>query len=194
MNASTLISTLVSKSDCSVFSPRNLLTASLSILQYKSYPTASICPCCLAPSRLPAPRISKSRMEMRKPEPKSVNSLMAAKRFSATSLSSLSLLYIRKAYAVRLLLPTLPRSWYNCDNPKRSASSIIIVLTLGISSPVSTIVVETKTSISPSTNWNIVRSSSRSFICPLANDTTASGTSLAISLATISIFPTRLYT
>ena len=44
------------------------------------------------------------------PEPSSVYSRIADRRFSATSRSIRSLRYIRKAYAVRLERPTRPRS------------------------------------------------------------------------------------
>ena len=51
---------------------------------YISKPTASICPLCSPPSRLPAPRISRSSAATRKPLPRSLNSLIAASRFFAT--------------------------------------------------------------------------------------------------------------
>lgn len=50
------------------------LTASARSFRYISYPTASMCPCCWAPRRLPAPRISMSRMAILNPAPNSVNS------------------------------------------------------------------------------------------------------------------------
>src|SRR5881398_3635993 len=40
-------------------------------------------PCCSAPSRLPAPRISRSRMAIWNPEPSAVNRLAAISRFTA---------------------------------------------------------------------------------------------------------------
>ena len=45
-----------------------------------SKPTASICPLCSPPRRLPAPRISRSSAAMRNPLPRSLNSRMAASR------------------------------------------------------------------------------------------------------------------
>ena len=59
--------------------------------------SASICPCCCAPSRLPAPRISRSFMAILNPLPSSENSRIADNRFSATSRSILFLRYIRNA-------------------------------------------------------------------------------------------------
>ena len=90
--------------------------------------------------------------------------------------------------------PTRPRSWYSWDRPIRSASWIIMVLALGISSPVSIMVVDTSTSISPLMKSAMIRSSSCSLICPWANVTTASGTRAWILFATSSISVTRLYT
>ena len=45
--------------------------------------------------------------------------------------------------------PTRPRSWCNCDRPKRSACSITISDAFGTSTPTSITVVATSTSISP---------------------------------------------
>ena len=97
INALISTSKTVSKSVCSTGSPFNCFTASFNILQYRSYPTAAMCPCWTFPSRFPAPRISKSFMAILKPLPKSVNSLMASNLFWATSFKSLSRLYIKKA-------------------------------------------------------------------------------------------------
>ena len=73
------------------------MTDSFSSLQYRSYPTSAMCPLCALPSMLPAPRISRSLIAMRKPDPSSVYSRMAESLFSAVSLSSLFLRYIRNA-------------------------------------------------------------------------------------------------
>ena len=43
-----------------------------------------MCPLCSPPSRLPAPRISRSSAATRKPLPRSLNSRIAASRFLAT--------------------------------------------------------------------------------------------------------------
>ena len=193
INASVRISTEVS--NCSAgASPRASFTASWSILQYRSYPTASMWPLCSAPSRFPAPRISRSRMAILNPLPRSEYSRMAASRFSATSLSILFLRYIRNAYAVRLDLPTRPRSWYSWESPILSASWMIMVLTFEISSPVSMIVVDTSTSMSPLINRYMISSSWFSLICPWANATFASGTSSWMRDVTSSISLTLLYT
>ena len=95
---------------------------------------------------------------------------------------------------MRLERPTLPRSWYSCDRPKRSASMMIMVLTLGISSPDSMMVVATSTLYSPSRNFIITSSSSRSPIWPWPTTTFASGTSSRIFRATVWMLLTRLYT
>ena len=88
---------LVSNSSILASSPFNAFIAVFNSLQYKSYPTASICPCCSAPKTFPAPLISKSRIAIFIPEPNSVNSLIAFKRLVASSFSSLPLLYSIKA-------------------------------------------------------------------------------------------------
>ena len=50
---------------------------------------------CSAPSRLPAPRISRSRMAILKPEPNSTYSRMAVSRLAATSVSTFPARYVR---------------------------------------------------------------------------------------------------
>ena len=75
-----------------------------------SYPTASICPCCLPLSIEPAPLISRSRNAILKPEPNCVNSLIASSLFAATSVSTLPRLKVKYAKARRFDLPTRPRS------------------------------------------------------------------------------------
>src|SRR5690625_2336500 len=74
-----------------------------------------------------------------------------------------------------------------------SASYTINVLTFGISTPVSMIVVLTNTSLSPYKKLNITFSSSVSFILPCATETFATSTSWLISRATFSILLIRLY-
>lgn len=49
----------------------------------------------------------------------------------------------------RFSLPTRPRSWWSCERPKQSAFSTIITVASGTSTPTSTTVVETRTSILP---------------------------------------------
>ena len=71
--------------------------ASSNIDTYMPKPTDAILPCCCEPNRLPAPRISKSRIASLNPAPNSVNSSMAFKRFSAASESILSGRYIKYA-------------------------------------------------------------------------------------------------
>ena len=114
---------------------------------YRSKPTPAMCPDCSPPSRLPAPRISRSFIATAMPAPSSVccgdggqpvvgglgERLLAAGRGSRRS-------------RARRPRPTRPRSWCSCDRPKVSARSTISVLALGMSSPVSTIVVHTRTS------------------------------------------------
>ena len=56
-------------------SPFRSATARSIIWQYISKPTASMWPCCSPPSRLPAPRSSRSSAAIRKPAPRSLNSL-----------------------------------------------------------------------------------------------------------------------
>ena len=72
-----------------------------------------------------------------------------------------------KCYKARAALrPTLPRNWCKSAKPKLSASSIIIVLTLGISNPDSMIEVDMRTSIRPLKNSNMVDSISETDILP----------------------------
>ena len=54
--------------------PSCVATARSSIWQYRSKPMALMWPCCSRPSRLPAPRNSRSSAAMRKPAPSSLNS------------------------------------------------------------------------------------------------------------------------
>ena len=89
--------------------------------------------------------------------------------------------------------PTRPRSWCNWDNPYLSAFSISIITAFGTSTPTSTTVVETRTSISPFANAVMTVSFSFGFILPCRIPITLSGnvsvckafaycTTLAISL------------
>ena len=71
--------------------------ASSNMLTYIPKPTDAILPCCCEPNRLPAPRISRSRMANLNPAPSSVNSSIAFKRFSAASESILSGRYMKYA-------------------------------------------------------------------------------------------------
>ena len=54
--------------------------------------------------------------------------------------------------------PTRPRSWCRAAKPKRSPFSITMTVALGTSTPTSTTVVETSTSISPRLKASITRS------------------------------------
>src|SRR5881394_3950448 len=60
-------------------------TASSSICMYSSKPSAATCPDCSSPSRLPAPRISRSRSAIFTPEPSSVKSDSAVSRWAASA-------------------------------------------------------------------------------------------------------------
>ena len=71
-----------------------------------------------------------------------------AKQYDIESFNTLCSGYIKYAYANLLLRPTLPLIWYNWLKPNLSASKIIKVLALGISIPVSIIVVHIKISYS----------------------------------------------
>jgi len=69
-----------------------------------------------------------------------------------------------------------------------------IVLTFGMSSPFSTIVVATSTSVFRATKSTIARSSASSLICPWATATRASGTRRVTRLPIEQIDSTRLWT
>ena len=58
------------------------------IRAYASKPTAAMWPDCSAPSRLPAPRISRSRNAILKPEPSAWFALIVASRSRASSVIS----------------------------------------------------------------------------------------------------------
>src|SRR6266516_11609 len=64
------------------------LAASASISTYSSKPRAATWPDCSSPSRLPAPRISRSRIAIAKPAPSSVLSASVARRARASGVSS----------------------------------------------------------------------------------------------------------
>src|SRR5256885_182989 len=66
---------------------RSLFTALCSICRYISKPTEAIAPCCSVPSRLPAPRISRSRSAILNPWPSSCSPEMTSSRLSACSVS-----------------------------------------------------------------------------------------------------------
>ena len=71
-------------------SPRASATAWPSICVNRSKPTLDRLPCCSAPISEPAPRISRSRMAMRMPLPRSWNSESAVRRAVASSVSGSS--------------------------------------------------------------------------------------------------------
>ena len=104
--ALTLMST--AQSLAVTVSPRSSATASSSSFIYISKPTVIMCPLCSAPSTLPAPRISRSRIAIFSPEPNSVNSLMVISRLYASVESVLPFLNVKYAYALLSLLPTRP--------------------------------------------------------------------------------------
>jgi len=72
----------------------------------------------------------------------------------------------RKQIDARFPLPTLPRSWWSWERPKRSASTMSIIEAFGTSIPTSMTVVETRMSISPRLKRCIVSSFSSDFIRP----------------------------
>ena len=148
--------------------PFNLSTSSLSIFIYNSIPIVSINPDCSAPKISPAPLIDKSLIAIPKPLPNDANSFIAESLFVATSLNTLCFSYIKYAYAILLVLPTLPLIWYNWLSPNLSESNIISVFAFGISIPVSIIVVQSKISNSPLINLYIISSISDLFILPCA--------------------------
>ena len=149
-------------------------------------------PCWLWPKRLPAPRICKSRIAMRKPDPNDVNSRMAESRLAAISVSTLSRVKVKYAYALRELRPTRPRIWYSWLNPMRSAFSMISVLQLRTSTPVSIKVVQTRMSISLSSNCCHTDEICSSVILPWAMPIRYPGTSLPTRAAHSSMLSTRL--
>mmetsp|Transcript_11449 Transcript_11449/g.26859 ORF Transcript_11449/g.26859 Transcript_11449/m.26859 type:complete len:345 (-) Transcript_11449:3032-4066(-) len=65
--------------------PRSCLIDFLSILMYRSNPTRAAMPLCSVPSRLPAPRISRSRFATSNPLPSSCRSAMACSRCALCS-------------------------------------------------------------------------------------------------------------
>ncbi len=69
-------------------SPFISATDSAKIRQYVSNPTDAMWPCCSAPSRLPAPRISRSRSAIWNPLPSDWCLLIVASRSCASSVSS----------------------------------------------------------------------------------------------------------
>src|SRR2546429_499379 len=69
---------------------RSLPTALCSICRYISNPTDAIAPCCSVPSRLPAPRISRSRSAILKPWPSSWSPDITSSRLSAGSVRDLA--------------------------------------------------------------------------------------------------------
>ena len=93
----------------------------------------------------PAPRRRRSSSAMRKP---SLVSRISARRARAVSLSASGRAAAGRRCA-RSPRPTRPRSWWSWARPKRSASSTIISVALGTSTPTSITVVATSTASSP---------------------------------------------
>ena len=72
-----------------------------------------------------------------------------------------------------------PRSWWSCESPNRSASSTIITVAFGTSTPTSMTVVATSTSISPARNAVIAASFSAAGIWPCSSPTRSPASSSA---------------
>src|ERR1043165_118463 len=113
-------------------------------------------PDCFVPRNSPGPRSSRSRSATSKPL------LVCAKR----SRRSLSLSETRMQYDLRAPRPTRPRSWWSCERPKRSASTMSMIEAFGTSMPTSITVVETSMSSSPLLKSCIVSSFSAALIRP----------------------------
>ena len=115
------------------------------------------------PSRLPAPRSSRSASAIAKPsfEPRTTSS----RRMASSSVASESRMQNDRCVP----RPTRPRSWCSCARPNRSASSITITLAFGTSIPTSITVVATSRSISPAAKAVIVpsRRSARCWPCTI---------------------------
>ena len=117
---------------------------------------------------------------------------MADSRLAATSVSTLSRVKVKYAYARREERPTRPRIWYSCESPMRSAFSMISVLQLRTSTPVSIRVVQTRISISLSNNCCHTDEICSSVILPWAMPMRAPGTILPTRAAHSSMVSTRL--
>jgi len=160
---------------------------------YKSKPTSAICPDCSPPKRFPAPLISKSFNATCIPAPKSVLVAIVVRRSWANSEIGCSVGYRKYAYALSRLRPTRPLSWWSWDKPNRSERSTIRVFALGISIPLSIIVVQRSKSNSLFQNERITSSKTLSFICPCAIPIRMPGISDLIFSETSSILSTRLW-
>ena len=87
-----------------------------------------------------------------------------------------------------------PRIWWSWASPILSASSMMSVFTLGMSMPVSMMVVQTRMSASPSTMACMTEDSSCSVIFPWPVTMRTSGPSIFWSRAAVaSILSTRLW-
>ena len=86
--------------------------------------------------------------------------------------------------------PTLPRSWWSCESPKRSAFSMTMSAAFGTSTPTSMTVVETSTSRPPLVNCDMSSSFSFAFslpwIQPIRSPGSCSRSSAACSSADLS--------
>ena len=152
----------------------------------------SIEPLCSSPSSSPAPRISRSCVASAKPAPRSSSEAIASRRFCASVVIAFGCGVSSHAYAWWWERPTRPRNWCNCARPKWSARSMIMVLAVGMSIPVSIMVVQTSTLKRWWWKSFITRSSSRSRICPWPMAIRASGTSSASRSAAFWMFSTSL--
>ncbi len=128
------------------------------------------------------------------PAPRSVWLAMVISRSWAVSVSGFSGGYMKYAYARSRPRPTRPRSWWSWLRPSTSARSTTRVLALEMSSPVSTIVVQTSTSNRFSQKSSTTCSRRFSLICPWATAIRASGTSSRSRDAARSIELTLLWT
>ena len=81
----------------------------------------------------------------------------------------------RKQWLTAAPRPTRPRSWCNCERPKRSADSMTITEALGTSTPTSTTVVHTSTWRRPARKASITASFSSAFIRPCSSPTSTPG-------------------
>ena len=141
-------------------------------------------PLCSPPNKSPAPRISRSFMAILKPEPRSVNCSSAWSRLRASSVSVLRGGAISLQKAFLLERPTRPRIWCRSDIPKWLALLIIMVFAFDTSSPLSMMVVATRTSYLPSIKSSMTFSNFFPSIWPCPTAILASGTKRWIIPAT----------
>ena len=123
--------------------------------QYVSNPTAAMCPCCSAPSRLPAPRISRSRIAIWKPLPSDWCWLIAARRSCASSVSCATAGRRSRRTPARGA-PDAPAQLVHLRQAEQvRRASTTSVFAFGTSRPLSMITLQTSTSASRSQNFII---------------------------------------